>query len=56
MFDLKGNFKDARFNMEENNFSRFDELVFGPIVRQQRVSPAKGFINVLKSIALLIII
>ncbi len=52
MFDFKGNFEVARFNMEENNISRFDELVFGSIVRQQ--GPGKGFINVLKSITLLI--
>jgi len=54
----KGNFRDARLNMEENNLTRFEKLVFGPIVKQLTdptlknsvYSGGRGFINVSNSI------
>ena len=34
MFEFKGDFSNAQINMAENLMSRFDESVFGPILKQ----------------------
>ena len=40
---MTGDFKDARVYVFNNNLTRIEESVFGPIVQQ--MASGKGFIN-----------